>query len=219
MDLIEAMQQRHTVRKYTDKKIPQEVLKLIQQRIDENNSSLSLSLKLVCSNKSGLNLIAKLFLGNGVRNFIILAGEDSKTLSENLGYAGADLMLAFQTWGLNSWLVGQTYNRHVSDFVPGKKVIGILAIGYGKTQGIPHKSKLFSDVATYQGKMPDWFIHGVNACLLAPTAQNKQDFRIEGIDHEVSIHCDDSIFMKENLGILKYHFELAAGKENFIWKE
>ena len=60
-----------------------------------------------------------------MRNFIILAGEDSKTLSENLGYAGADLMLGFQTWGLNSWWVGQTYNRHVSDFVPGKKVIGI----------------------------------------------------------------------------------------------
>ena len=83
----------------SNKKIVERILKLIQQRIDENNSSLSLSLKLVCSNKSGLNLIAKLFLGNGVRNFIILAGEDSKTLSENLGYAGADLMLAFQTWG------------------------------------------------------------------------------------------------------------------------
>ena len=103
MDLIEAMQQRHTVRKYTDKKIPQEVLKLIQQRIDENNSSLSLSLKLICSNKSGLNLIAKLFLGNCVRNFIILAGEDSKTLSENLGYAGADLMLAFQSHLVKSY--------------------------------------------------------------------------------------------------------------------
>ena len=76
-------------------------------------------------------------------------------------------------------------------------LIGILAFGYGKTQGFPHNRRLFSDVASYQGVMPYCFIHGVNACLLAPTAQNKQDFHIEGIDHEVSIHCADSIFMKK----------------------
>ena len=219
MDIKEAMSQRHMVRKYLDKKIPDDIVKKINERIEINNKRYNLNMKLMLNNATGVSSIIKLILARGVNNFIILAGDNSPDLEEKLGYSGADIMLYAQTIGLNTWWVGGTYNRGVSKYVDNKKVTGIIAIGYGQTQGVPHKSKTVEEVSKYKNTIiPSWFIAGVDAALLAPTALNKQDFMIIGNGNKVSIECDNGIFTGSNVGLIKYHFELGAGKENFEWE-
>ena len=119
-----------------------------------------------------------------------MSGKESADLNERLGYVGADLMLYAQTLGLNTWWIGGTFSKKaVERKVPNQKVIGIIVVGYGAT--------------------------GVNAALLAPTAFGKQNFSISGKGRKVALKCDTC---GEDLGLVKYHFELGAGKENFEWE-
>lgn len=218
MDFKEAMQKRHMVRKYTDKPLSDEIIEKINERIELNNKTYNLNMKLMINNSKGVSSIMKLIMARGVNNFIILAGDVSGNLDERLGYSGADIMLYAQTLGLNTWWVGGTFNRSVRRYVDNKKVTGIIAIGYGQTQGVPHKSKNVEDVSKYEGTIiPPWFISGVDGALLAPTALNKQDFMLIGNGNRVKIECSNGIFTGSNVGLIKYHFELGAGKGNFEW--
>ena len=218
MDFKEAMQKRHMVRKYTDKPLSDEIIAKINERIELNNKNYNLNMKLMINNSKGVSSIMKLIMARGVNNFIILAGDVSGNLDERLGYSGADIMLYAQTLGLNTWWVGGTFNRSVSRYVDNKKVTGIIAIGYGQTQGVPHKSKNVEDVSKYEGTIiPPWFISGVEGALLAPTALNKQDFMLIGNGNRVKTECRNGIFTGSNVGLIKYHFELGAGKGNFEW--
>lgn len=67
-------------------------------------------------------------------------------------------------------------------------------------------------------KMPDWFKNGVEAALLAPTAMNQQKFMFTLSGRKVSAKAGMGFYTKLDLGIVKYHFEIGAGKNNFEWK-
>ena len=58
---------------------------------------------------------------------------------------------------------------------------------------------------------------GIEAALLAPTALAKQAFMIKGRGNQVSISCKNGIFTGVDTGLVKYHFELGAGKDTFEW--
>ena len=185
-----------------------------------NNKKYNLSMKLMVNNNKGVSSIMKLIMAKGVNNFIILAGDNSEKLDERLGYSGADIMLYAQTLGLNTWWVGGTFNRSVRKYVDNKNVTGIIVIGFGQTQGVPHKSKSVEEVSKYNGStIPEWFVNGTESALLAPTALNKQDFMLIGNGNKVKIECNNGIFTGSNAGLIKYHFELGAGKENFEWEQ
>lgn len=218
MTLKEAMWQRHTVRKYEDRAISIEHTQLLEERINENNQKYGLNLKLILNNKLALNTFIKLFLSRGVSNYIVLAAQDINNSAEKLGYCGADIMLYAQTLGLNTWWVGGTFSRKNVEKVAGTSdMIGIIAIGYGIWQGQAHKSKTVEEVSEYKGELPKWFNEGVKAALLAPTALNRQAFHIDGEGNKVHISYDKGMCDKESLGIVKYHFELGAGSDNFEW--
>ncbi len=218
MTIGEAMKTRHTVRKYTDKPIPAELVENLKVRIKENNDKYNLSIKLMINDKKAFDAFIKLILAKGVNNYLILSGPDTPDLDEKLGYSGADIMLYAQTLGLNTWWVGSTFNRKdVSIAADSNRVTGVIAIGYGATQGVPHKSKNPEDISLYNGEAPEWFKNGVAAVLLSPTALNKQAFSIKGDGIKVSMTCNNGIFTGSDLGIAKYHFEVGAGKDNFEW--
>ena len=220
MTLEEAMRNRHTVRRYTDRKLPQEILEQLQRRIQKNNQEYGLTMNLVTENTEAFGPALRLFLAKGVRNYAVLAGKDEPGLEERLGYCGADLMLFAQTLGLNSWWVGGTYRRKGlrTNAAPcAEKLLGLIALGYGAVQGTPHRSKAPEEIAQYDGSPPEWFSKGVEAVLLAPTALNKQAFTLRGEGRSVLMTCDNGVFSGVDLGIGKYHFELGAGRENFDW--
>lgn len=221
MTIKEAIKERHMVRQYTDQPIPSDKAELLHARIAENNEKYNLSLALVVGNSDGIGRMAKLLLSKTVHNYIVLAGRDAPGLDEKLGYCGADLILYAQTLGLNTWWVGGMFNgKGALKNISSKDVCvnGVIAIGYGRTQGIPHKSKTAAEISEYNGEAPQWFIDGVNALLYAPTALNKQPYVVKGNKNKVFISAGDGHFSGIDLGIGKYHFEVGAGKENFEWE-
>ena len=74
-----------------------------------------------------------------------ILGADTEDLDEKLGYCGADLILYAQTLGLNTWWVGGMYNgngakKNLKN--QNVRVNGVIAVGYGQTQGVQHKMKM-----------------------------------------------------------------------------
>ena len=220
MTIKEAIKERHMVRQYTDKTIPTDIVESLNARITENNKKYNLHLALVVGNSDGIGSMAKLLLSKTVNNYIVLAGVDAPNLDEKLGYCGADLILYAQTLGLNTWWVGGMFNgkgalKNLNN--KNVRVNGVIAIGYGKTQGVPHRSKTAAEISRYNGKTPQWFVDGVDALHYAPTALNKQPYVVSGDGNKVSISAGNGHFSGIDLGIGKYHFEVGAGKENFEW--
>ncbi len=222
MTIQEAIRQRHTVRKFSDKPIPEEIVALLNERVQEDNGAHRLAISLVTGNSDALAGWARVLISKGVNNYFILAGADAPDLDERLGYCGADLMLYAQTLGLNTWWIGgmvskKGVDKNLAD--ASLKVNGIIVVGYGLTQGVPHKSKAASEISRYDGPEPQWYTDGVEALLLAPTALNRQAYQVSGRDGKVSLQCTNGSFAGIDLGIGKYHFEVGAGRENFEWSE
>lgn len=219
MTITEAMEARHTVRRYTDRALTPETGSQLEARIAENNKQYGLEMRLVTEDPQAFQPILRLVLARGVRNYIVLAGGAGE--DEKLGYCGCDVMLYAQTLGLNTWWVGGTYSRRGvqrrAGLTEGQRLAGIIAVGYGASQGVPHRSKRAEDISVYRGTAPEWFKRGVEAVLLAPTALNKQAFQITGQGDAVTMTCDNGAFSGIDLGIGKYHFEKGAGRENFRW--
>ena len=114
--------------------------------------------------------------------------------------------------GLNTCWVALTYRKTPGAFQIGgsEKLTAVIALGYGKTQGVPHKSKPLSAVSNAGDGTPDWFRAGVEAALLAPTAMNQQKFTFTYADGKVSAKAGMGFYAKVDLGIVKYHFELGS---------
>ena len=219
MTMQEAMRRRHTVRKYTDEGLSAEEVRLLEGRIDANNRELGTSISLVRNAPKAVSGIVRLALARNAKDYFLLAGDDAPDLGERLGYASADLMLYAQTLGLNTWWIGGTFNRKdASAHAGGKKAIGIVTVGHGASQGSSHKSKTVAEVSEYRGgPEPEWFTCGVEAALLTPTALNRQAFHLVGEGDRVTVSYDPGPLADADLGLVKYHFELGAGRENFSW--
>lgn len=214
-----AMNERHTVRQFDGTSLSESEKSILRSRVDELNKQYDLSIALIESEKTPVNFMGKALLGGkGVYSYFILAADDRDGIDEMLGYTGSDLCLYAQMNGLNTWWMAGTFNRkYVEGFVSGKKIVSIIAVGHGKTQGVPHKSKEKDQVSKFEGEEPEWFKNGVEAALLAPTALNKQAFNITGKGNKVSLTYKSGPMSGIDKGIVKHHFELGAGKENFEW--
>ena len=229
MELIEAIKARHSVRKYLHKHISEEAIAALQEEIDECNRLGNLHIQLVLNEPKAFDGIASYGKFKGVENYLIIAGEKATDLDERVGYYGERVVLKAQCLGLNTCWTGLTYKKVHSAFTlnDGEKVVCAIALGYGETQGVNRKSKLIDVVSNADSNSPEWFKQGVEAVLLAPTAINQQKFYFK-LTNETS-ECGKAIveakrlfslvgYTKMDLGIAKLHFEIAAGKENFVWK-
>jgi len=230
MTFSETIPARHSVRAYTDQPITGGTLAALQQKIDEVNSVGDLHVQLILDEpKAFSGTIAKYGRFRGVRNYLVMAGKKAGDLDERVGYYGEQIVLLAQTLGLNTCWVGISYSKTTGAFVLDKdeKVACVISIGYGETQGVSHKIKSPSEVSNASDITPRWFEEGVKAALLAPTAVNQQKFHFEyvGLDGgsgkpKVLANKGTSIigFTQMDLGIVKYHFEVGAGKDKFEWK-
>ena len=84
MTIKEAMETRHTVRRYTDRAISRKVAARLMERIAAHNAQYRLSMELVQDDTGAFGPLLRLVLAKGVRNYIILAGEDREDLEERL---------------------------------------------------------------------------------------------------------------------------------------
>ena len=225
----EAIQARHSVRKYLDKPIEAEKIEAIQKCIDLCNSEGGVHFQLVTNEpkafRNGVDW-PKYGKFEGVNNYIAIIAPKGNDGSVIAGYYGEKLVLLIQTLGLNTCWVGGTFKKikeayKVSD---NEELKCVISLGYGATQGRQHpQKKTIADVAlnkTASPTLPDWFMQGVEAALLAPTAVNQQKFRFilhEGNRVEAQAKFSLIGYSHLDLGIAKYHFEIGAG-DNFTWE-
>lgn len=220
MDLKEAMQARHSVRQYKDQPLSVEVIAALQEEIAACNRESGLHIQLVTNEPRAFDgFMAHYGKFSGVTSYLALIGKKRPELDEKCGYFGQRLVLKAQQLGLNTCWVAMSYTKIKTAFTvdKGEKLCVVIALGYGATQGVPHRSRPFSEVAKADGQMPDWFKNGVEAALLAPTAMNQQKFLFTLSGDKVSAKAGRGFYTKLDLGIVKYHFELGAGKDRFAW--
>ena len=227
MTLQEAIKQRHSVRQYIHKPLSEDVIKILQEKVDECNPKGRLHIQLVTNETRAFTGIMAYGKFHGVENYFVMVGKKEGGLDERVGYYGELLVLVAQTLGLNTCWVGMSY-RKVSDAYQvdrDEKLVCMIALGYGETQGACHKIKTIEQVSNATGTSPEWFRRGVEAALLAPTAINQQKFSFllqpqeENKKPKVLAKKGFSMvgYTKLDLGIAKYNFEIGAGKENFDW--
>lgn len=220
MNVEEAVKTRHSVRQYQTKPLEPEVISQLQAEIDACNREGGLHIQLVTGEEKAFDgFMAHYGKFSGVTNYIAMIGRKNAQLDEKCGYYGERLVLKAQQLGLNSCWVAMTYSKIKTAFVidQGEKLCVVIALGYGKTQGAPHKSKTIAEVAKAELEMPDWFKRGVEYALLAPTAMNQQKFSLSRSGRKVTARAGMGLYAKVDLGIIKYHFELGAGTDNFGW--
>lgn len=217
---MEAMKERHSVRQYEDRPLDQNAVAALQEEISACNREGGLHIQLVTNEPKAFDgFMAHYGKFSGVRNYIAMIGKKGPDLEEKCGYYGERLVLKAQQLGLNTCWVAMTYSKIKTAFTvaDGEKLCIVISLGYGKTNGVPHKSKSADAVAKADGAFPAWFKAGVEAALLAPTAMNQQKFLFTLDGNRVSAKAGFGFYTKIDLGIARYHFEIGAGKENFKW--
>ena len=219
MELMEAIQSRHAVRQYTSEPIPRPVLEALAAETAACNAEGGLHIQLVHDEPEAFQgVLAHYGKFRGVRNYLALVGP--KGADEKLGYYGERLVLKATQLGLDTCWVALTFRKGKCPVAvaPGEKLVCVAALGYGQTHGVPHKSKSLSEVCRAEGDLPEWFRSGVEAALLAPTATNQQKFLLTLEGDAVRAESTGGFYSKVDLGIVKYHFEVGAGRDHFTWK-
>ena len=208
MELIEAIKARHSVRKYFNTPIERAKVAQLRAEIDRVNEESGLNIQLVVNEPKAFSTgLWKYGQFSGVENYLVMAGPKNKETEEKIGYYGEQLVLLAQTIGLNSCRDGDIVHC-------------VIALGYGMMPGVQHPQKAKENFYESEGLPPVWFQNGLEAALLAPTAVNQQKFKfILHPDNVVEARTSFSMagYTAIDLGIVKLHFEIGAGRENFTW--
>ena len=219
MDTLELMKARHAVRRFTDKPLDAEAVAVLQAEIDACNAESGLHIQLITDEPEAFQA-GKPTYGQfkGCRNYLAIVGPKGRDV--DAGYYGERVVLKAQELGINSCWVALTYKKGKTqeDENAGEKRYLVVALGYGETNGAEHKVKAISEISDYKDGDPDWYKAGLEAALLAPTAMNQQKFRFERSGEKVTAKVAGfGFYTKIDLGIVKYHFELGAGKGKGVW--
>lgn len=221
MDLLTAIETRHSVRSYTDRKIEGKVKEELLAFIDQCNLEGNLNMQLVLDEPQAFSSkMAHYGKFNNVKNYIAVIGNKDANLAVKCGYYGEKVVLKAQQLGLNTCWVALTYKKvkQAMTIKTNEKLELVIAIGYGTDSGSTHKSKSLDQVIDKKSELPQWFKDGVKAALLAPTAMNQQKFVFSCHDKTVSLKRGTGFYSKIDLGIVKYHFEIGAHGAEFVWK-
>lgn len=220
MDLMEAMEIRHSVRSYEDRAITGDTRYELLEFLARLNQESGLHMQLVLNEpKAFSGFMAHYGKFSGVKNYIALVGKKGPALDENCGYYGEKTVLKAQQLGLNTCWVALTYSKVKGAFQveKGEKLCCVIAVGYGTTQGAAHPVKPLETLCTADGPLPPWFRQGVAAAQLAPTAMNQQKFRFMLKDGVVSAEPGSGFYTRVDLGIARCHFEIGAGGGDWRW--
>lgn len=221
MDTLQMMKSRHSVRQYTEQKIEGETLDCLKAELILAEEKSGLKFQLLLNEPCAFDCCLSRKLGfKNANNYIAIIGKKTAENEMNAGYFGAHIVLKAQEMGLNTCFVGGTFSRRKAKYElqKGEKLICIIAVGYGETQGVPHINCSIDKLCDFRGDMPPWFMKGMDSAMLAPTAMNDQKFCfVLRNGNEVKLISRGGSCKGVTLGIVKYYFEAGAGKENFVF--
>lgn len=211
MDILELMKERHSVRQYKNQTIELAKREAINALINDVNAKSKLSIQAFYDEPKCFNsFMAHYGKFENVENYIAIVG--NKNEQEKAGYYGEKIVLKCQELGLNTCWVGMTHGKSKAEIKRGQKLLVIISLGYGETQGVPHKSKSIAELGKAD-QSTEWFGRGMEAVSLAPTAVNQQKFLFELKNGNVTAKNLGGFYSNMDLGIAKYHFEAAIGHE------
>ncbi|MGI5989437.1 MAG: nitroreductase family protein [Lachnospiraceae bacterium] len=218
MDTMEAIRERHSVRQFTDKPLEADAVAALKSETEKVNQESGMHIQLITNEMEAFDA-GKPNYGSfqGCRNYFAVIGPKGK--AEEAGYYGQRLVIKAQELGINSCWVAMTYKKGKAkgDVGPGEKRYIVIALGYGKTQGAAHKNKPITEVSDFRAGDPDWYKNGLDAALLAPTAMNQQKFYFTRNGDKVTAKAGFGFYTDIDLGIVKYNFEVGAGKGKEVW--
>ena len=212
MDIKEAIKERHSVRQFKD-------LPVKSEDREKLAALIGLNIQLVTDDPECFDtFLAHYGKFKNAKNYIAMIGSKSiDKLDQKCGYYGQKLVLVAQTLGLNTCWVAGTYGKGKckADKNAGEKIVCVIALGYGESQGVAHKSKPLSKLCKVSEvdlpATPAWFQEGLEAAILAPTALNQQKFQVSLDGDEAVITTKRGPMTQLDLGIVKYNFEAASG--------
>jgi len=218
--MLELIKSRHSVRRYQNRQIQHDKKQILADYINALNCGSNNII--VCYDEPTAFEDPTLHYGRfeNANNYIVLIGDKNNLVDSEilLGYLGEKLVLKCQQIGLNTCWVALTYNQNN---VPVKlknnqTIVSVITFGYGLDAGSERLSKTYSDVVDVNIKTkPEWFDDAVKACLYAPTARNKQRFKIVKTETGFEVQkSEEGEYTNIDLGILNCHFDLMQGKTN-----
>lgn len=211
MQMLDLMKERHSVRQYSDKKIEGDVKSKLNKYVASINEESGLSMQIFYNEPNCFNsMLAHYGKFSNVKNYIAIVGK--KEEQEKSGYYGEKLVLKCQELGLNTCWVALTHGKVNVQTKPQQKLLILIALGYGTNTGVAHKSKPIKELCK-EDTYPEWFMKGMEAVSLAPTAMNQQKFLFEMKNGQVYAKALMGFYSKIDLGIVKYHFEAVTGHE------
>ncbi len=211
MQMLDLMKERHSVRQYSDKKIDGDVKTKLDTYVASINEESGLSMQIFYNEPNCFNsMLAHYGKFSNVKNYIAIVGK--KEEQEKAGYYGEKLVLKCQELGLNTCWVALTHGKVNVQTKPQQKLLILIALGYGTNTGVAHKSKPIKELCK-EDAYPEWFMKGMEAVSLAPTAMNQQKFLFEMKNGQVYAKALMGFYSKIDLGIVKYHFEAVTGHE------
>ena len=222
----EAIAARHSVRSYRPVPLSEADASRLSDEIAEINRISGLHIQLIQNEPKAFKGVFAYGKFSGVVNYMVMAGKKSPDLDERIGYYGERLVLFARALGLDTCWVGLSYRKIAHTYVldDDEKIACYIAVGYGTTHGVSHRIRTPEQVSNISCSTPAWFCRGVEAALLAPTAINQQRFHFEYLGEKDGIGLVRARkgfslvgYTSMDLGIAKYHFEIGAGRDNFIW--
>jgi len=222
MKLIQAIQDRHSVRCYLNRELGREAEQELRLAIAQYNGEGTLHNQLMANEPHAFSgFLARYGKFENVRNYIALAGKQRDGLEEACGYYGEKLVLLCQQLGLNTCWVGGTYRKGSCpvELEPEEQLVLVIALGYGEGSGRPHKTKPLEALCRTEGEMPEWFLRGMEAVQMAPTAFNQQRFFFALKGNMVQARALPGFYARVDLGIAKCHFEIGGGADDWRWRE
>ena len=153
-------------------------------------------------------------------NYLAIVGKNNGSLEELGGYWGEKVVLKATQLGLGSCWFAMGVRKDLLEISREEKFLIVVALGYAAKEGKAHTSKPLEKLYSIQdgSSAPEWFMAGVKAAQLAPTANNQQKFKfILQNDGNVRAESLGGMLSGIDLGIVKCHFEIGAGPHSFKW--
>ncbi|MDF2537184.1 MAG: Nitroreductase family protein [Herbinix sp.] len=231
MNYLEAMELRCSRRSYQSTPIDGKSLRILNELTNKYNKESGLSIQLIENGSNSFHGILKSYgMFHGVQSFFAMAGtEEDPHMREKIGYYGELLVLEATKLGLGTCWVGGTFDKKNCPCSLKNKEALVCVITVGNVlekqslrERTIHKlthtgTKSLEYYYTCDAPVPEWFLKGIQAVSLAPSAVNRKPVHFILKHGIVSAAVKNTNgFQLVDLGIAKLHFELAT-ERHFEW--
>jgi nitroreductase len=218
-ELYGAMWKRRSVRKYLEKNVEEEKINTLRTHISSLNETSGLTMEFIEESDALRSLWA--FMFKNARSVIAAKGRtDDPDLYEKCGYYGEQAVLKATALGLGTcWVAGFNRKSTSLNAKDNETIVCVISVGYGRDgmsgsaeiPSVPHRrTRSISEFLEGNTDVPDWVTEAMKAVQFAPTARNTQKARFRYSDGSISVSMPPGKLNMIDLGITKFHFELAA---------